>query len=177
MKQEKIEYYIRTYGKDIYSFCMYLTKNKQDADDLYQDTFLRAIEKGDIHENENPKSYLISIAVHLWNNKMRKFLWRKKKVNVVESFEEEDLEQIADESVQTEEQVLKKEESGEIRRQVALLPEKMRLVILMYYMEELSVEEIAGILHVPKGTVKSRLYHARAKLKEEMEGQFYERVV
>lgn len=177
MKQEKIEYYIKAYGTDLYSFCMFLTKNRQDADDLYQDTFLRAMEKGEIREDENPKSYLISIAINLWNNKTRKFLWRKRKADFVESIEETDLEQIADGSIPIELKVIRNEEFLEIRRQVAMLPEKMRLVILMYYMEELSVEEISGILHVPKGTVKSRLYHARARLKEEMEGQFYERTV
>lgn len=177
MKQETMEYYIKTYGTELYSFCMFLTKNRQDADDLYQDTFLSALEKGEIREDENPKSYLISIAVNLWRNRTRKFLWRKKKVDFVDSFEEMDFEQIADESVPADTKLIREEEALEIRRQVARLPEKMRLVILMHYMEELSVEEIAAILHAPEGTVKSRLYHARARLKENMEGDFYERTV
>lgn len=177
MTQETMEYYIKTYGTELYSFCMFLMKNRQDADDLYQDTFLSALEKGEIREDENPKSYLISIAVNLWRNRTRKFLWRKKKVDFVDSFEEMDFEQIADESVPADMKLIREEEALEIRRQVARLPEKMRLVILMHYMEELSVEEIAAILHVPEGTVKSRLYHARVRLKENMEGDFYERTV
>ena len=43
MNKEQLENYIKDYGKEIYSFCKTLTKNKTDADDLYQDTFLKAI--------------------------------------------------------------------------------------------------------------------------------------
>ncbi|MDE5864876.1 MAG: hypothetical protein K2H34_11085 [Lachnospiraceae bacterium] len=60
MEHIELEQYILKYGRDIYSFCVFLTKKKQEADDLYQDTFLRAIEKNDIDSMANPKSYLIS---------------------------------------------------------------------------------------------------------------------
>ena len=56
-----LEKYINEYGREVYSFCMYLTRNKEDADDLYQQTFLVAYEKNSIDENKNPKSYLITI--------------------------------------------------------------------------------------------------------------------
>ena len=43
MKQEELELYMDTYGKDLYSFCCCVTRNRQEADDLYQDTFLKSI--------------------------------------------------------------------------------------------------------------------------------------
>ena len=67
-----------------------MTRNKESAEDLYQQTFLVAWEKGELDENRNPKSYLISIAVNLWNNQKRKYLWRKKKANII-YFQDEDL--------------------------------------------------------------------------------------
>ena len=75
MERVMIETIIEEYGKDIYSFCVYLTGNKHEADDLYQQIFLIAIEKNDIRIDNNPKSYLLSIAVNVWNNKKRKVLW------------------------------------------------------------------------------------------------------
>lgn len=79
MTKQELELCINEYGKDIYSFCKYLTYNEQEADDLYQDTFFMAVElKEKIEYRENPKSYLLSITLRIWQNKKRKFAWRKR---------------------------------------------------------------------------------------------------
>ena len=64
MNQNLIKKYIVDYGKDIYSFCVYLTGSRDKADDLYQQTFLTAIEKGNLDDTQNPKAYLIAITVN-----------------------------------------------------------------------------------------------------------------
>lgn len=168
MNPDKFEQYIEMYGRDIYSFCRYLTRNVEDADDLYQQTFLLAIQKDDIDENNNPKAYLTTIAVNIWNNHKRKYLWRKNKADVV-YLQSEDLESIADTGDEIYEAVAKKEESEMVRKLVSELPEKLRVVVLMHYMENMSLEEISKALGVPEGTVKSRIYNAKAKLAERLE--------
>ena len=172
MNSKKMEEYIEEYGKDVYSFCVYLTRSRQDADDLYQQTFLVAFEKNEIDETLKPVSYLLSIAANLWNNQKRKYLWRKKKANII-YFQEENLEQIAEEAETVEETMIRCDEKELVRKLVDELPDKMRVVVLMYYMESLSIEEIAKALGIPAGTVKSRLHQAKARLKERMVG--YER--
>lgn len=172
MNSKKMEEYIEEYGKDVYSFCVYLTRSRQDADDLYQQTFLVAFEKNEIDETLKPVSYLLSIAANLWNNQKRKYLWRKKKANII-YFQEENLEQIAEEAETVEETIIRCDEKELVRKLVDELPDKMRVVVLMYYMESLSIEEIAKALGIPAGTVKSRLHQAKARLKERMVG--YER--
>jgi RNA polymerase sigma-70 factor (ECF subfamily) len=167
-----MEEYIEEYGKDVYSFCVYLTRSRQDADDLYQQTFLVAFEKNEIDETLKPVSYLLSIAANLWNNQKRKYLWRKKKANII-YFQEENLEQIAEEAETVEETIIRRGEKELVRKLVDELPDKMRVVVLMYYMASLSIEEIAKALGIPAGTVKSRLHQAKARLKERMVG--YER--
>lgn len=169
MKCKKWEHYISEYGKDIYSFCIFLTKNRQEADDLYQDTFLRAMEKDAIKEEHNPKSYLISIAVNLWNNKKRKILWRKQKADIIYDTENIECLQLADENELIESQILRKQSVLEIRGAVRTLPDKMRIVVLMYYMQEMTIDEIGKILRLPSGTVKSRLHNARVILRKKME--------
>ncbi len=163
-----MEGYLSAYGKEVYSFCVYLTRNKEDADDLYQQTFLVAIEKNEIDEGKNPKSYLISIAANIWSNHKRKYLWRKKKVNFI-YLQSEDMENIADQDEAICEQLIKQEEIESIRKCVYQLPDKMRVVILMRYMENMSIEEIANELKIPYGTVQSRIHKAKLKLKERME--------
>ena len=64
MKKSEIEKCIARYGKDVYSFCCYLTANRTEADDLYQDTFVKAMERG-ITLDRNPKSFLFKHCLQI----------------------------------------------------------------------------------------------------------------
>lgn len=68
-----------------------------------------------------------------------------------------------------EEQMISKEEKKLVRAAVDALPEKYKLPVLLFYMEELKLSEISQILNIPEGTVKSRLYKAKQVLKKELE--------
>ena len=70
-------------------------------------------------------------------------------------------------SIETE--VLRAEERRLVQRAVDTLPEKYRVVVLLYYMEELPLAQIASLLHIPSGTVKSRLHQARKLLRQQLE--------
>ncbi len=96
MTKTELENCIFAYGKDIYSFCKSITLHTQEADDLYQDTFLKAMELlSEIDGKQNPKSYLLSIALRLWKNKKRKHAWRKQIASMVSITEESDLDLIS----------------------------------------------------------------------------------
>jgi len=169
MKQSEIEKCIAKYGKDLYSFCCYLTYSKMEADDLYQDTFVKVIELGKIDMSNNPKSYLLSIAIRLWKNRKRK-LERKRHVlasDTMEELEQEGRLQTWEQSPERE--MIQKEQKKKVQYAVRQLPDKLQIVALLYYMEDRKVAEIADILHVPQGTVKSRLHKARKILREELE--------
>lgn len=176
MTIRELEQCIETYGTEIYSFCVYLTGNRPEAEELYQDTFLKAMELLDkIEREENPKSYLLSVAIRLWKNRNRK-MFRRNRIAPVES--EESLETAASgagERSEVEENLLKKEEIRYVQTTLRKLPEKYRIPLYLYYGEELSIEEIAGCLRIPQGTVKSRLHKGREKMKEELEAAGYDR--
>ena len=168
MESTVFEKYIELYGRDIYSFCLYLTRNKEDAEDLYQQTFLVAFEKDEMKEDGNPKSYLITIASNIWNNVRRKKARREKNAGTA-YLDDEEVEQIADIRGSVEDEVISSAERNMLRKAVAELPDKFRVVILMYYMEEMSITDIANALRIPEGTVKSRMNKARKILKEKMD--------
>lgn len=179
MTIEELEKCIDSYGRDIYGFCRQITKTPQDGDDLYQDTFLKAVElKDKIDAYQNPKSYLISITIRLWKNRQRKYAWRKRiagtEVLVEENAKEDDIRQ-EDSADSPEQLLLKKEEALFVQECVRRLDEKHRLPLSLYYSAELSVREIAEVLRLPEGTVKSRLHHARRIMKEQMEVAGYDR--
>jgi len=170
MKQEELENYICTYGKDLYSFCCCVTRNRQEADDLYQDTFLKMYELSDsLVILTNPKSYLMGVALNLYRNYKRKLSVRQRitggRVSVDEIAESLPLE-----GQGTEELILSREECHVVRKAVAKLSDKYRLPILLYYMEEFSQAEIAAMLQLSESAVKTRIHRAKQLLREELEG-------
>lgn len=77
MNSNILEKCIADYGKDIFSFCVYLARNKNDAEDLYQQTFLVAFEKNEIDEVKNPKSYISRMTI--WNSlQIIRRLWKNR---------------------------------------------------------------------------------------------------
>ena len=170
MDKLELEQCIQEYGRDIYSLCKYLTCNVQDADELYQDTFLKAVElHWKIDGQDNPKSYLLSIAVNLWKNRRRKEAWRNRIASVASLTEEQEENLTGGVEISPEETYLVNEEMQIVRSAVDKLPEKLKVCVLLFYMEDLSVAQVAKTLKLPEGTVKSRLYQARKLLEKELE--------
>ena len=81
---------------------------------------------------------------------------------------------VKDTKTDTEEDIIKKETEYEVNLVVRKLDDKFRLPIIMYYTAQMSVDEIAKSLKIPKGTVKSRLHKARQIIKKELEDMGYE---
>ncbi len=168
MTAKEFETLIHIHGNDIYRFCRYITLNKENADDLYQDTMLTAFKKAEtIKLNNNPKSYLLSVAIKLSHNFFRK----EKRRNEHSSFQSEkpfdEIADSADTQASLEDNVLK----NALRLAVASLDEKHRVPIVLYYFDEHNLEFISNVMKIPEGTVKSRLHKAREliaqKLKKE----------
>ena len=171
MTIQELEQCILRYGTEIYSFCMHLTKQKETADDLYQDTFLEATKKmAAIRYEDNPKSYLLSIAIRLWKNRVRKLAWRSR--IAPQTTEEDAVDDVKSEQEDLAESQVRKEETQQLWLAVDRLVDTYRIPILLYYMQEQSVAEIAKLLAIPQGTVKSRLHKARKLLEKELEDYF-----
>ena len=173
MTIQQLEQVIARYGTEIYSFCRYLAKNQDRAEELYQETWLTITRNtAKIENSESTKSYILSVAIRIWKNQKRKAAWRNR-IAPTECLVEESgvaQENIAEDSLTL---FLQKERKQEVWRAVDRLPEKYQMVVMLYYMEELSVEQIAKILSIPQGTVKSRLAAARKKLGQELEAYIH----
>lgn len=173
MNIDDFENFINLHGKIIYSFCLRLTSNKEDAEDLYQQTFLKAFEIIDkIDKNNNPKSFLISIAINLWKNNNKKFA-RRHRLAPTSSIDDSPLTEVAD-NISIENLTINKLLQEDLMRAVVKLPYKYKIIILMHYTGGLSTEEMASILRIPRGTIKSRLHKGRLMIKKELEVKGYE---
>ncbi len=174
MNNIDFEKLVSIHGQEIYGFCVYLTGNRDEADDLYQDTLLKAFEiRGRIDdENETgylvrQKNYCMGIAVRLYRN-----IFRKKCRNRVISIDDEScgMDELLRDGRTPEKMAEIKEKRELIRQAVEELPVKQRSVVLMFYYSEMSIQEISDVLKIPEGTVKSRLSTAKAKLRSELGG-------
>ena len=174
MNVSDVEKLIDLYGDTIYGFCRRLAVNKSDTDDLYQQTFLRAVEiKEDIDINNNPKGFLISLAVSIWKNSIRKKA-RRHRIAPTVSIDENDCWNISTNSISAEDIVISKDLTGQVNIIVSKLNDRLRIPIIMYYNGDMSISEIAAALKVPEGTIKSRLHKARLIIKKELEVKGYE---
>lgn len=178
MKQAEFEQFVATNGKDILRFCRMLTSSRERGDELYQDAMLKLLEKRRHLEKEhNPKSYALSIALLLWNNRRKKYA-RHMRLAPQTSFDALseagiDLED-GNISYHPEAMAMQKEEITVIRQVVSELPEKYRLPVYLFYAANMSVSEIAECMEWPEGTVKTRLHKAKELMKKKLEAMGYD---
>lgn len=149
-----------------YFVALEFTKNNQDAEDILQESYIKALSK--INELDKPESFS-SWLNQIVANKSKDFL-KKKKTMLFNSDEEEtdatELLPNEDTSFSPEESLDQTELQKTVMEVLDELSEEKRACVLMMYFEELSVGEIAETLEIPEGTVKTRLFSARKDLKD-----------
>ena len=169
MKPVEVEKIIQTTGPLLFRFCLSLTKNPHLAEELYQDTFLIFLSnKEKLEEGGNLKGYLFSIAARKWKDEKRKFARR----STIAPISDEPLENIYTEE-DTESLAEKNWIREDVQKVIDELDDPLKIVLLLKYMGDCTLEEIGEYCNIPVGTVKSRLFTARKKCKERLEGLGY----
>ncbi|MCL2226506.1 MAG: RNA polymerase sigma factor [Oscillospiraceae bacterium] len=144
------------HGSAVYRFCLNLTSSDEDADDLFQETFLKAAELlPKLSKSDNPKRFLFATAANLRKKHVTKYARRSRLAPT------EPLSDTIASDVDLERAAAEQEEFRTVFKLVEELPEKLKIPTLMYYAWEMSVQEIAEALEIPGGTVKSRLHKSR----------------
>lgn len=174
MNAREIEKCIDDFGTDIYRFCLKLCVDKSDAEDLYQQTFLKALEKDwRLDWEKNPKALFFSLAHNLWKSDRRKQARRNMIAPCINLDEETETVLHSEENI--EESYFQKELISEVRQIIQTLPEKFQVPLILFYLSNCSIEQIAAIIKKPPGTVKSRLFKGRNLIKKKLEDAGYER--
>lgn len=160
----KVEKLIDDYGNDILRVAYMYLKDKSMAEDAFQEVFIKVYKNIDkLEDIEKEKSWLMTITVNTCKD-ILKSAWIRKM-----SFIGEREGEISATEENMETKIIKKIEGESILKKVMSLPEQYKDVILLYYYEEFSTVEIADILKIPEGTVRSRLYRGRQTLKNILE--------
>ena len=171
---DAIDQLLQEHFKSIYNLAYRLTGNYDDAQDVISEAFLRVYNalprfRGDA--NFSTWLYRIVMNVFLDERKKRRLRQHDSLEAMVQLDEGEVQRQIEDDSPGPVEAIERGEEAVIVQRAVLALPEAQRTMIALYHFQELSYEEIAAIIKLPIGTVKSRLNRARLALKSKLQGQ------
>lgn len=149
--------------KELHSVALRLTRNVDEADDLIQDTYLKAYRFfHKFQKGTNIKAWLYKIMIRLFYSK-----YKKNKLEVIK------IEPIQDDSIisldaDPENVYIEKLIDEDVIAAIDRLPQHFKTIILLADIEELSYQEISKILKVPIGTIMSRLHRARKRLAVEL---------
>jgi RNA polymerase sigma factor, sigma-70 family len=151
---DEINEVLSKYSDMVYKIALSQTKSPANAEDIFQEVFLRYVQADTKFESEeHRKAWLIRVSINCCK-KLRGSAWFRHTVPLNESLQ------------------FSNREKSDIFYAVSELPSKYRIVIHLYYYEDLSVKEISAVLHRKESTVTSQLSRARSLLREKLKGEY-----
>ena len=153
-----IDQYIQRYGRRLYGLCRSLCPNRSDADDLYQETWLKVVKHISQYDPDRDfEPWLTRICVNTYRSALR----RLARSPLLDFSSGEDKDRVLNAVPAPEEQ-----DYTPLYEAVGALPDKLRLAVALFYFQDMDLKSTAQALGIPAGTVKSRLNKARKLLKE-----------
>lgn len=150
---------VRAHAQTVFRVAYSLVRNHADAEDVVQETFLRVLKHGRMDKIENHRAWLVKIA---W----RLALDRAKKIPVEPL---DDVMEVLRSNEPLADDAIHERQRGELLRQLLQsLPADLRKVTVLSTVEEMTSADIAGVLGIPDGSVRSRLMRARQMMKEKL---------
>ena len=157
---EAFDLLIRKYYPYVTGFLLKASGNEELTQDITQDVFLRVIEKiddYDLKKNVSFGTYIITIA----KNRLIDYRRKEKKEIVIEDYEIPDNMNII-------ESLIKQNDLERLKKELEKLPKEQKNAIYLKYFEELTLKEIAEREQVKEKTIKSRIFEAKRKLKNNL---------
>ena len=151
---------VEKYQHSLLNFFFYMNASMSEGEDLAQETFLKVYLYRDKYA---PTAKFTTFLYRVARNTGIDYIRKKKAIPV--SFDDDLLEQPNIDTSRS----METDWQGDLEKALLLLPDKLRSVVVMSYFEDLKYQEIADILEIPLGTVKSRMSFAMKQLKDLME--------
>lgn len=156
---------VARYEGALYNLCFKLTSSRHEAEDLYQQTWLKALQKSKTFSPKSFQNWLYTICLNVYRDAYRKNSRRTR----LAGEPEDALGETPTPSGSAESEAMDSIVQAMLMKKIDGLPDKLKLPILLYYFEDLDYRQSARVLGTPVGTVKSRLNAAKKKLRLEME--------
>ncbi|MDE6107829.1 MAG: sigma-70 family RNA polymerase sigma factor [Oscillospiraceae bacterium] len=151
---------IQKYQSMVYGLAFAKTGSKADADDVFQETFLAYFQaEKRFRDEEHRKAWLLRTALNM-SRRVTASTWRQKTLPL--------------ESAESVAQPFREAEENRVWKALQSLSEDYRLPIYLFYFEELSTREIAKVLSIRPGTVRTRLSRGREQLRQTLKGAYFD---
>jgi len=157
---------VRRYGDSVMGYLMRMSSNREQAEDLFQETFKRVHEKAHTLRSNQFKPWLFQIATRVAIDGLR----RRKRLRVIslnqkldcadKETEELGAVALADDSYEPSGEAIKAEQAKQVQQAIQSLPTKQRATLVLAYYQQLSYPEVAAVLGCSIGTVKTQMYRA-----------------
>ena len=157
---------VRRYGDSVLGYLIRMSGNREQAEDLFQETFKRVHEKAHTFRGPQFKGWLFKIATRVTLDGIR----RGKRIKAISLNQQLDCDNpnsgqfgevvLADNSCNPSEKALKTEQAEQVRRAIKLLPERQRATLVLAYYQQLSYPDVAEVLGCSVGTVKTQMFRA-----------------
>lgn len=149
---------IETYSDMVYRLAFSAVKNRFDADDIHQEVFVRYLKTMPVFQNvEHEKAWFLRVTINCCKNH-----WKSAWIRKVTGF-------LVEEPYELDEP---DEDSLELIEEVKKLPEKYRIIVHLFYYEDMSIEAISSITGRKQSTVRTQLTRARELLKKRLEEEY-----
>ena len=164
---------VRRYGDGVLGYLVHMTGNRDQAEDLFQETFKKVHEKSHTFRGEHFKSWLFTIATRTAIDAAR-----RKKITTVSLNQQIDSDcdeapargaVIADEdALDPADEAVREEQKAQVREAVEALPVRQRATLILAYYQQLSYQEVARVLNCSIGTVKAQMSRALMTLAQRL---------
>ncbi len=156
---------VAKYSKAVYYLAYRFVRDHDTADEMTQESFVKAYQAiGTFIEGKSFKSWIFAIAANLSKN----YIKRSKRQSSLDDTIPDDVLEDKKVASNPHETVVAKDLGNKISQAVETLPEEYKSVFILRTYEDMSYDEIADTLNIEVGTVMSRLFRARARLKKEL---------
>jgi RNA polymerase sigma-70 factor (ECF subfamily) len=161
---------VSRYGDSVLGYLMRMSRDREQAEDLFQETFKRVHAKAHTLRGNQFKSWLFTIATNVAIDGVR----RRKRLQVLSLNQKLDCDDadgqelcavaLADSSCDPSQEVIRAEQVEQVRRALASLPARQRATLVLAYYQQLTYKEVAEVLGCSIGTVKTQMYRALRSL-------------
>lgn len=166
---------VESYKNELFNFCFRLTWSAHDAEDLFQQTWVKAVKNAPKYRHDNFRPWLYKICLNQYrDDRKRAFRARQHIEDGFASTSAKDYvlsTAAAGESV--EQQYERRHIQAMLVASIDKLPERLKMPLVMFFYQRMKYSEIAQAIRVPEGTVKSRINAAKKRLKTQLEGELY----
>ena len=163
IEQERFERLLLPHLRAAYNLARWLTRSDQDAEDVVQEAYLRAVRFFGGFRGGDAKAWLLTIVRNTSHS-----AWARGRGTAATVPFDDDTPEVEDAAPGPEDLLLQKASRGEIRQALDALSVELREVIVLRELEGLSYKEMAEVIQLPIGTVMSRLARARVRLRREL---------